>query len=57
MANGDVWDLYINVDDFEHSIHTEKRIACAKCHVNVDHQNNPVCKDSGKVDCSICHKS
>ncbi len=35
---------------------TEKKgIACVKCHVNVNHENNPVCKDSGRVDCSICH--
>ncbi len=55
MANGDERSLYVDVDNFEHSIHKEKRIACAKCHVNMDHKNNPVCQDSGKVDCSICH--
>jgi len=55
LANGEEKSLFVNVEDFEHSIHKEKRIACAKCHVNVDHQKNPVCRDSGKVDCSICH--
>ncbi len=47
--------LYVDLEDFKHSIHKKKRIACVKCHVNVSHENNPVCKDSGKVDCSICH--
>jgi predicted CXXCH cytochrome family protein len=55
LANGDEKSLFVDVNNFEQSIHKEKRIACAKCHVNVDHEKNPVCKDSGKVDCSICH--
>ncbi|MDX1776050.1 MAG: cytochrome c3 family protein [Desulfobulbales bacterium] len=55
LANGEERSLYVNVEDFEHSIHKDKRIACAKCHVNVDHQKSPVCQSSGKVDCSICH--
>lgn len=55
LADGSERNLYINIDDFEHSIHKKKRIACVKCHVNVDHQKNPVCAVSGKVDCSICH--
>ena len=54
-ANGEERSLYVDVNKFEHSIHKEKGIACAKCHVNMDHEKNPVCKDSGKVDCSICH--
>ncbi|MBU1698783.1 MAG: cytochrome c3 family protein [Candidatus Eisenbacteria bacterium] len=28
---------------------------CVRCHVGVDIRLNPVCKDSGPVDCSICH--
>jgi predicted CXXCH cytochrome family protein len=55
LADGSEKSLFINVEDFEHSIHKKKVIACAKCHVNVNHNNSPVCKDSGKVDCSICH--
>ncbi len=55
LADGTEKSLFVNVDDFEHSIHKKKRLACAKCHVNMDHSNNPVCQDSGKVDCSICH--
>jgi predicted CXXCH cytochrome family protein len=55
LADGSEKSLFVNVDDFEHSIHKKKTISCAKCHVNVNHNNSPVCKDSGKVDCSICH--
>jgi predicted CXXCH cytochrome family protein len=55
MANGEEKSLYVNIDDFRHSIHQDKKIACVKCHVNVDHNNNPVCVNSGPVDCSICH--
>jgi predicted CXXCH cytochrome family protein len=55
LANGEEKSLYVNIDDFRHSIHRDKKIACVKCHVNVDHNNNPVCVNSGPVDCSICH--
>lgn len=55
VATGEEKSLYVDVNKFEHSIHKEKRIACAKCHVNMDHNNNPVCVNSGPVDCSICH--
>jgi len=54
-ADGSERSLYVNKDDFHDSIHAKKGIACVKCHVNVNHESNPVCKDSGKVDCSICH--
>lgn len=54
-ATGEEKSLYVDVDNFEHSIHKTKRIACAKCHVNMDHNNSPVCINSGPVDCSICH--
>ncbi len=55
MADGSEKSLYVDHTDFGQSIHSQKRIACAKCHVNMSHENSPVCKDSGKVDCSICH--
>lgn len=60
-ASGTEKSLYVNPDDLAHSVHTKKRIACVKCHVNVrfDHENpdKPSCQDMGnaKVDCSICH--
>ena len=55
MADGSEKKLYVSNEDFHNSIHRKKGIACVKCHVNVNHENNPVCKDSGRVDCSICH--
>ncbi|MEJ2689223.1 MAG: hypothetical protein P8130_04605 [Deltaproteobacteria bacterium] len=53
--NGTVRSLYVDVKTMQHSIHEKKHITCVKCHINVSHAKNPVCKDSGRVDCSICH--
>jgi len=47
--------LFVDLLSFSGDIHQQKRIACVKCHVNVSQEKNPVCKDSGPVDCSICH--
>ncbi len=61
MANGEEKSLYVDINDFEHSIHKEKRIACVKCHVNVEFNHEdptkPMCevKEESPVDCSICH--
>ena len=45
--------LYIDVTQIKNSAHKDN--SCIKCHTNVSTSNNPVCKGSGKVDCSICH--
>jgi len=61
MADGTEKSMFVDVEEFEHSIHKEKRIACVKCHVTVrfDHKDpaKPTCQVQGevKVDCSICH--
>jgi len=61
LANGEEVSLYVDVKEFEHSIHKAKGIACVKCHVNVkfDHENpeKPSCEvmSGSPVDCSICH--
>jgi len=52
--DGKVDSLYVDQKDLMISVHGN-RIQCVKCHVNVSHTKNPVCKDSGPVDCSICH--
>ncbi|MBN2009984.1 cytochrome c3 family protein [candidate division KSB1 bacterium] len=52
--NGQVDSLYVDTEHIATSAHGNN-IQCVKCHVNVSHRNNPVCKDSGPVDCSICH--
>ncbi|MEW6220529.1 MAG: cytochrome c3 family protein [Thermodesulfobacteriota bacterium] len=54
-ADGSERSLFMDMSRFEASVHAEKRIACVKCHVNMDHTKNPVCQGSGKVDCAICH--
>ena len=53
--NGTEKSLFIDIRSFAGGIHQQKHIACVKCHVNVSQDKNPVCKDSGPVDCSICH--
>jgi len=61
LANGEEKSLFVDVNEFEQSIHQKKRIACVKCHVNVkfNHEDpdKPVCEVSSDspVDCSICH--
>jgi cytochrome b subunit of formate dehydrogenase len=53
-ADGTVDSLYVDLRDVRMSAHGNK-VECIKCHVNVSNTKNPVCKDSGPVDCSICH--
>lgn len=61
LANGEVKSLFIDLQEFEHSIHKKKRIACVKCHVNVkfdyEDPSKPLCEVTAEssVDCSICH--
>lgn len=45
--------LYVDVEKFENSAHGDN--SCVKCHTNVSVSNDPVCINSGPVDCSICH--
>lgn len=54
-ADGVEKSLFVDAKDFVYSVHRKRHVACVKCHVNMDHNNKPVCKDSGPVDCSICH--
>lgn len=51
--NGVKINLTVDTTHIEHSAH--KGISCVKCHTNVSNAKNPVCLESGKVDCSICH--
>ncbi len=53
-VDGKVDSLYVDAEHLKNSVHGNQ-IQCVKCHVNVSHSKNPVCKDSGPVDCSICH--
>ena len=52
-VNGKIVSLYIDVEKFQKSAHNVN--SCIKCHTNISNSKNPVCLNSGKVDCSICH--
>jgi predicted CXXCH cytochrome family protein len=52
--DGSVDSLFVNLKDIRMSAHGNN-IECIKCHVNVSNLNDPVCNNSGPVDCSICH--
>ena len=54
LPDGTTDSLYVDITDLQHSVHGQK-ISCIKCHTNVSRGKRPVCKDSGPVDCSICH--
>ena len=46
--------LFVDIKELRNSAHANN-IECIKCHVNVSNLKDPVCKNSGPVDCSICH--
>jgi predicted CXXCH cytochrome family protein len=51
--NGKKISLYVDYDEHSTSVHGKN--SCYKCHTNISNSKNPVCKNSGKVDCSMCH--
>ncbi len=53
MVDGKKKSLYVDSTQIPHSVH--KGTPCIKCHTNVSEEKNPVCLNSGKVDCSMCH--
>ncbi|MFA5805613.1 MAG: cytochrome c3 family protein [Melioribacteraceae bacterium] len=53
IVDGKPVSLYVNYDQFKNSAHTNN--SCIKCHTNISNSKKPVCLNSGKVDCSICH--
>lgn len=60
MANdeGGIKSLYVDLeeyDEFRGTLHKKEKIACVKCHSNVDIAREPICINSGPVDCSACH--
>jgi len=54
LTDGSIDSLYIDASTIENSAHGIN-INCVKCHSNVNPRKNPVCKDSGPVDCAGCH--
>ncbi len=53
QTNGQEQSLYVNADSLAQSDHGT--IQCIKCHTNISQSANPVCLNSGQVDCSMCH--
>ncbi len=45
--------LFVDYEKFKNSAHTEN--SCIKCHTNINVAKNPVCLESGPVDCASCH--
>lgn len=55
---GGVLSLYVDLDEYDEfkgTLHKKEKLTCVKCHSNMDSAREPVCKDSGPVDCSSCH--
>lgn len=55
VVDGKSISLYVDENQFKNSVHVVN--SCVKCHTNISKARNPVCLNSGKVDCSICHAS
>lgn len=55
VKDGKKISLYVDYDQFKKSVHANN--SCFKCHTGVTFSKNPVCLNSGKVDCSICHQT
>lgn len=52
-VNGEKVSLFVDLNEHQNSAHANN--TCIKCHTNISNARNPVCLNSGKVDCSICH--
>lgn len=55
VVDGEKKSLFVDINKFKNSVHNQS--SCIKCHTNVSPSKNPICLNSGKVDCSICHAS
>lgn len=53
IEDGKKINLTMDKSHIEQSAHSDQ--TCIKCHTDVSNTKSPVCKNSGKVDCSICH--
>jgi hypothetical protein len=51
--DGTVRPLFVDPDDLLHSSHRNQ--SCISCHTGVTESRDPVCLDSGPVDCAMCH--
>lgn len=55
VVDGETVSLQVDDAVIQHSAH--QGIQCVKCHADVSVQKDPVCEDSGPVDCSMCHEA
>jgi predicted CXXCH cytochrome family protein len=53
VVDGEEISLYVEEEEVRYSAH--RASSCIKCHANVSASRKPVCRGSGKVDCSMCH--
>lgn len=53
VVDGEEQSLYVDLDDLNHSAHKDN--SCIKCHTDISEFKDPICLESGRVDCSICH--
>ena len=53
IVDGERESLFVDPDQIAGSAHGGT--ACFNCHANVSRSLDPVCKDSGPVDCAMCH--
>lgn len=53
VVDGKEQSLYVDPNDIQHSAHKDN--SCIKCHTDISEFNDPICIESGRVDCSICH--
>jgi len=53
VDDGEVISLHVDVEEHRNSAHGKN--PCIKCHTDISVSRDPVCRGSGKVDCSICH--
>jgi len=51
--DGKTISLFVDYENHNNSAHKDN--SCVKCHANINVSNNPICIDSGPVDCASCH--
>jgi len=52
-VNGEERSLFVDIEQHNNSAHRSN--SCIKCHTNMSNSRDPVCLNSGTVDCSMCH--
>lgn len=53
IEDGERISLFVDAEEIAGSAHVGNN--CYKCHTNVSWSEDPICLDSGPVDCAMCH--